>query len=325
MDHHRKYFLPVQLRVYRHFHRPGHWPVRCPAAQEKRRRAQSIPVPGRRLYAHLLGFIQRENMQIEGFFFYLLSGLFAGSVIHYLIAKVFGPLIFNRGWCGWACWTAAVLDLLPYNKKTSGRHPKLGQLRFIHFFASLVLVLILWFVFNYGRERSPIMSSTGCWRAMPSTFSLPLPWPLALKTIEPFANTSALFPPYKKLPRASRCSRSAARLKNVQTAAPAYAPVQWIFVFQTTSRTVSGYSLQNVSSALNVSMPAHIKSWTHRLPSISPGRTIFTTSDKQEQNERTPTRYLAGVLSLLNQFFKQPHHPAVVSRLPMRAAAPSSG
>jgi ferredoxin-type protein NapH len=96
-----------------------------------------------------LGFIQRENMQIEGFFFYLLSGLFAGSVIHYLVAKVFGPLIFNRGWCGWACWTAAVLDLLPYNKKLPGRHPKLGKLRFIHFFASLILVLVLWFVFGY--------------------------------------------------------------------------------------------------------------------------------------------------------------------------------
>ena len=96
-----------------------------------------------------LGFIQKENMQIEGFFFYLLSGLFAGSVIHYLVAKVFGPIIFGRGWCGWACWTAAILDLLPYNKKLPGRQPKLGIVRFIHFFASLAMVLILWFVFGY--------------------------------------------------------------------------------------------------------------------------------------------------------------------------------
>ena len=96
-----------------------------------------------------LGFVQRENMQLEGFFLYLLSGLFAGSVIHYLVAKVFGPLIFNRGWCGWACWTAAVLDLLPYNKKLPGRHPTLGRLRFIHFFAALALVGVLWFAFDY--------------------------------------------------------------------------------------------------------------------------------------------------------------------------------
>jgi polyferredoxin len=96
-----------------------------------------------------LGFMQFENMQLEGFFFYLLTGIFAGSVIHYLVAKVFGPLIFNRGWCGWVCWTAAILDLLPYNKKLPGRQPKLGRLRVVHFFASLALVLILWLAFQY--------------------------------------------------------------------------------------------------------------------------------------------------------------------------------
>ena len=44
----------------------------------------------------LLGFIARENMQLEGFYFYLLAGIFAGAVIHYMVAKVAGPLIFNR-------------------------------------------------------------------------------------------------------------------------------------------------------------------------------------------------------------------------------------
>ena len=63
-----------------------------------------------------LGLLQRENMQIEGFFFYLLAGIFAGSVIHYLVAKVAGVLIFNRGWCGWACWTVMILDLLPFKR-----------------------------------------------------------------------------------------------------------------------------------------------------------------------------------------------------------------
>ena len=30
-----------------------------------------------------LGFIQLENMQIEGFFFYLLAGFFGGATIHF--------------------------------------------------------------------------------------------------------------------------------------------------------------------------------------------------------------------------------------------------
>lgn len=45
-----------------------------------------------------LGIILKENMQIEGFFTYLLGGFFSGSVIHYLVAKLAGPVIFNRGW-----------------------------------------------------------------------------------------------------------------------------------------------------------------------------------------------------------------------------------
>ena len=73
-----------------------------------------------------LGFIRHENMQIEGFFFYLLAGIFGGAVIHYLIAKIAGPLIFNRGWCGWACWTAMVLDLLPFRRNEQGRLPENG-------------------------------------------------------------------------------------------------------------------------------------------------------------------------------------------------------
>lgn len=62
-----------------------------------------------------LGFFNRENMQIEGFFMLLLSGVFAAATMHYFIAKIAGPLIFGRAWCSYTCWTAMILDLLPYN------------------------------------------------------------------------------------------------------------------------------------------------------------------------------------------------------------------
>lgn len=64
-----------------------------------------------------LGVMQHENLQIEETVFYgayfLTTGIFARVLIHYAIAKVFGPLIFGRGYCGWACYTAAVLEWLP--------------------------------------------------------------------------------------------------------------------------------------------------------------------------------------------------------------------
>lgn len=86
-----------------------------------------------------LGLICRENMQIEGFWYYLFLGVFEAATIHYAVAKIFGPLLFGRGWCGYACWTAMVLDALPY-KQPQGPRKKAGFLRYVTFALSLALV-----------------------------------------------------------------------------------------------------------------------------------------------------------------------------------------
>jgi ferredoxin-type protein NapH len=107
-----------------------------------------------------MGVMQSENMQIEWVFFSLLAGIAGAALIHYLIAKVFGPLLFGRMWCGWACWTVMILDLLPF-KQPGGRLPgRWGWLRYAHFALSLGLVLALWFGFNY-REGIDYGSVTG--------------------------------------------------------------------------------------------------------------------------------------------------------------------
>ena len=89
-----------------------------------------------------LGVLSHENMQIEGFWYYLFLGAFEAATIHYAVAKIFGPLVFGRGWCGYACWTAMVLDLLPYKIPQAPRK-KLGFLRYITFAASFVYVAAL--------------------------------------------------------------------------------------------------------------------------------------------------------------------------------------
>ena len=99
-----------------------------------------------------LGLICRENMQIEGFWYYLLSGVVGAGVLHYLIAKIFGPLLFGRGWCGYACWTAMVLDFLPY-KTPAGPRKKIGWIRYITFAASLVFVAALFLARAGNMER----------------------------------------------------------------------------------------------------------------------------------------------------------------------------
>lgn len=89
-----------------------------------------------------LGLISRENMQLEGFWYYLFSGVFEAATIHYAVAKIFGPLLFGRGWCGYACWTAMVLDFLPYRVPQQPRR-SLGWLRYLTFALSLVFVALL--------------------------------------------------------------------------------------------------------------------------------------------------------------------------------------
>lgn len=91
-----------------------------------------------------LGLICGENMQIEGFWYYLFTGVFEAATIHYAVAKIFGPLIFGRGWCGYACWTAMVLDFLPY-KTAKAPRKRAGWIRYIVFAGSLVFVAALFF------------------------------------------------------------------------------------------------------------------------------------------------------------------------------------
>ena len=112
---------------------------------------------GRRLTLFLVGlfligfaiFMGRENVQLEGVIFGLLTGVIQMGVMHYMIAKIFGPLLFGRLWCGWACWTVMVLDLLPF-KQPAGRIPgRWGWVRYLHFALSLGLVLLLVFAIGF--------------------------------------------------------------------------------------------------------------------------------------------------------------------------------
>ena len=99
-----------------------------------------------------LGLICNENMQIEGFWYYLFTGVFEAATIHYAVAKIFGPLLFGRGWCGYACWTAMVLDFLPY-KVPAGPRRKIGWIRYVTFSASLAFVAALFLARVGNLER----------------------------------------------------------------------------------------------------------------------------------------------------------------------------
>ena len=99
-----------------------------------------------------LGLLNRENMQIEGFWYYLFTGVFEAATIHYAVAKIFGPLIFGRGFCGYACWTAMVLDFLPYKTRALPRK-NIGWIRYLTFALSLLFVSALFLMKVGNLER----------------------------------------------------------------------------------------------------------------------------------------------------------------------------
>jgi ferredoxin-type protein NapH len=102
--------------------------------------------------AFLIGFVAvmgRENIQFEGFIFGLATGFVQASVTHYLIAKVFGPMIFGRLWCGWACWTVMVLDLLPFKRSHGRQDPRWEKLRYLHAVLSAAVAALLVYGFGY--------------------------------------------------------------------------------------------------------------------------------------------------------------------------------
>lgn len=134
----------------------GLWPLLPRQRKHWARRLSQVLVGGYMFFGLGMGLvyvgfgvIQPENMQIEGFWFWLLFGTAQASVVHYLIAKILGPFVFNRGWCGWACWTVAVLDLLPWRRPAGRIAGRWEYLRYAHFALGLCLVALLVYGYRY--------------------------------------------------------------------------------------------------------------------------------------------------------------------------------
>lgn len=92
----------------------------------------------------------RQNFQIEGFFFYLLTGTFGGVMVHFIVGKIAGPLLTGRTWCSWGCWTLMVLDLLPFKKSEGWKQGSSNTVKYLHAALSLASVAVMVFVFGYA-------------------------------------------------------------------------------------------------------------------------------------------------------------------------------
>ena len=110
------------------------------------------------IFLLFLGVMQRENLQIEETVFYILlfisSGIFIRVLYHYAIAKIIGPFIWGRGFCGWACWTAALLEWLPI-KENYPIPVKFTRIRYLVFVIS-ILIPIMFVLLGYDWRSNHI-------------------------------------------------------------------------------------------------------------------------------------------------------------------------
>lgn len=76
-------------------------------------------------------------------------GLTGAALVHYTVAKIVGPLIVGRLWCGWGCWTFALLNLLPF-KRSKGRAKEAPYSIARYAFFALSLGLVAFLVWRIG-------------------------------------------------------------------------------------------------------------------------------------------------------------------------------
>ncbi len=191
---------------------------------------------GRRLTLFLVGlfllgfaiFMGQENVQLEGALFGLLTGVIQMGVIHYLIAKILGPLLFGRMWCGWACWTVMVLDLLPF-KRPAGRLPgHWGMIRYLHFGLSLGIVLLLVYVVGFRDGATGTIAVAWFIIGNLLYYAVGIILAYALKDNRAFCKyVCPVSVPLKITSRASRSSRSGREQVNATTVMPVKRCAPW--------------------------------------------------------------------------------------------------
>jgi ferredoxin-type protein NapH len=94
--------------------------VTAPRALKQQQRRLVLFAGGLSILApSLLG---ATSLDLEGFFLLLFAGTAGAALGHTLVTVIAGPLVFGRVLCGWGCWRAMVLELLPVGRGT-GRRP----------------------------------------------------------------------------------------------------------------------------------------------------------------------------------------------------------
>jgi polyferredoxin len=98
------------------------------APPQRKQRARRLVLFTGGLSILAFSLLASANLDIEGFFLLLFEGAMGVAIGHTLATLVVGPLFFGRVLCGWGCWRAMILELLPVGR---GKGRRMGIWRFL--------------------------------------------------------------------------------------------------------------------------------------------------------------------------------------------------
>jgi len=178
-----------------------------------------------------------ENSQLEGAIFGLLTGVIQMGVIHYMIAKIFGPLLFRTHVVRLGLLDCDDSGICFLSNVPSGRLPRrFGWLRYLHFGLSLSIVLLLIYGFGFRDGATGTIAVTWFIIGNLLYYAIGITLAYALKDNRAFCKyVCPITVPLKITSRFSIIKNRTKCWSMVTTAMPVKKCVQWMCVSATTS------------------------------------------------------------------------------------------
>ncbi len=129
-----------------------------PAARKQHMRRLVLLTGGLSILAFSL--LGRANIDLEGFFMLLFAGTVGAAVGHTLVTVIVGPMIFGRVLCGWGCWRAMVLELLPLEGSPGRRGGRWVRLPLLGLTASIGTAALSFFLLGHHAGGVPGSAQT---------------------------------------------------------------------------------------------------------------------------------------------------------------------
>ncbi len=95
------------------------------------------------------------SLELESFFVLLFAGTMGAAIGHTLLTVIVGPLLFGRLLCGWGCWRAMILELLPIGRSPGRRRGIFRFLPLAGLFLSVGSAAFLYFSLRHHPGGTP--------------------------------------------------------------------------------------------------------------------------------------------------------------------------